>query len=44
MGKDAQLFHHSLDSDPDSLGSLHVAEAEKWFESIWTTIARPWQP
>ena len=44
MGKDAQLFHHSLDSDPDSLGSLYVAEAEKWFNSIWGTIARPWHP
>ena len=42
MGKDAVLFHHSKDADPDSTGSLYVAETAKWFDSVWTTIARPY--
>jgi DNA-binding transcriptional regulator YhcF (GntR family) len=40
MGKDAVLFHHVADSDPDSQGSLYVAETTKWFDSVWQTIAR----
>ncbi|MCW3158634.1 GntR family transcriptional regulator [Micropruina sonneratiae] len=44
LGKDAHLFHHSADTDPESLGSLYVTEMENWFESVWHTIARPWQP
>jgi DNA-binding transcriptional regulator YhcF (GntR family) len=44
MGKDAVLFHHSRDGDPDSPGSLHVTETAKWFDSVWTTIARPYEP
>lgn len=42
MGKDTELFHHTADSDPESMGSLYVHEAAKWFESIWTTISRPY--
>lgn len=41
MGKDAVLFQHSRDADPDTQGSLYVSEMTKWFESVWTTIARP---
>ncbi|MGL5857876.1 MAG: GntR family transcriptional regulator [Angustibacter sp.] len=44
MGKDAVLFHHTTDADPDSSGSLHVSETTKWFTSVWDTIARPFQP
>jgi DNA-binding transcriptional regulator YhcF (GntR family) len=44
MGKDAVLFHHTADGDPDSMGSLYVAEAAKWFDSVWTTIAREQTP
>ncbi len=40
MGKDAVLFHHNADADPDSQGSLYVAETAKWFDSVWQTIAR----
>lgn len=43
MGKDAVLFHHSRDGDPDSMGSLYVSEMSKWFDSVWTTIARPYE-
>ncbi|BAK37965.1 putative GntR family transcriptional regulator [Microlunatus phosphovorus NM-1] len=43
MGKDTELFHHTS-GEPDSIGTLYLSEAAKWFDSIWTTIARPWQP
>lgn len=43
MGKDAELFHHTTDNDPDSMPSQYVAQALAWFDSIWTTIARPVQ-
>ena len=43
MGKDTELFHHT-GGIPDSMGSLYISEASQWFDSIWTTIARPWQP
>ena len=41
MGKDTALFHHTAEADPEALSSQYVAEAAAWFESIWTTIARP---
>ena len=41
MGKDTTLFHHAADEDRDSLDSRFVAEANAWFDSVWTTIARP---
>ena len=40
MGKDTVLFHHTSDADPDSTGSQYVAETAKWFNSVWSTIAR----
>ena len=44
MGKDTTLFHHAADGDPDSIGGQYISEAIRWFNSIWTTIARPYQP
>ena len=44
MGKDTVLFHHTATADPESSGSLHVIEASRWFGSIWSTIARPYEP
>lgn len=41
MGKDATLFQYEADSDPESLGSQYVLEAQKWFDSIWTNLAQP---
>ena len=41
MGKDAVLFHHVADGDDESIGSQYVAESGRWFESVWTTIAKP---
>jgi DNA-binding transcriptional regulator YhcF (GntR family) len=43
MGKDAVLFQHTADVDPESSASLQVTEAAKWFDNIWTTIGRPYE-
>lgn len=40
MGKDAILFHHSADSDPESTGSQFVSQSLMWFDSIWNTVAK----
>lgn len=41
MGKDAVMFQHTDDGDPESTGSQFVAQTRTWFASIWDTIARP---
>lgn len=41
MGKDAIMFQHTDDGDPDSLGSQFVCQTSDWFSSIWGTIAVP---
>jgi len=41
MGKDAIMFHHVDDGDPDSKDAQFVAQTRAWFESVWTTIAVP---
>jgi DNA-binding transcriptional regulator YhcF (GntR family) len=41
MGKDATLFHHAGD-DSESIDGQYVAQARAWFDSVWTTIARPY--
>lgn len=40
MGKDAIMFQHTDDGDPDSMGSQFVAQTRAWFTSVWETIAR----
>ena len=40
MGKDATLFHHSADADPESMASQYVQQSMSWFESLWTTVTR----
>lgn len=44
MGKDAVLFHHAADVDPESLASQYVSQSRAWFDSLWTTVARPLTP
>lgn len=41
MGKDAVMFQHTDDGDPESMGSLFVAQTIGWFDSLWNTIATP---
>jgi DNA-binding transcriptional regulator YhcF (GntR family) len=43
-GKDAVLFHHSVTDDAESAESQHVAQARNWFDSIWTTVGREFEP
>ncbi|PRY00661.1 hypothetical protein CLV72_102292 [Allonocardiopsis opalescens] len=40
MGRDATLFHHAADDDPDSTGSQYVAQSQMWFDSIWDNVSR----
>src|SRR5664279_540253 len=40
MGKDAVLFHHSIDDDAESTNSQYVSQAQIWFDSMWGTVAR----
>jgi DNA-binding transcriptional regulator YhcF (GntR family) len=39
MGKDAVLFHHADDGDPESVGSTFVAQTRQWFDSVWDSVA-----
>lgn len=39
MGKDASLFHHAADGDPDSTATQFVNQSTMWFESIWDSVA-----
>jgi DNA-binding transcriptional regulator YhcF (GntR family) len=40
MGKDAILFHHSINDDDTSTGSQYVEQARTWFDSMWTTVSK----
>ncbi|MFE0688997.1 GntR family transcriptional regulator [Streptomyces xiamenensis] len=38
-GKDATLFHHSAGADELALGSQYVQQSQRWFDSVWESIA-----
>jgi DNA-binding transcriptional regulator YhcF (GntR family) len=40
MGKDAVLFHYAKSEDPDSVDSQYVEQAQKWFNSVWDSVAK----
>jgi DNA-binding transcriptional regulator YhcF (GntR family) len=40
MGRDATLFHHAADEDPESTGSQYIAQSQMWFDSIWENVSR----
>ncbi|ANW18111.1 GntR family transcriptional regulator [Streptomyces clavuligerus] len=42
-GKDTTLFHHSAGPDDASIGSQYVQQAQRWFNSVWDTIAYEWK-
>lgn len=44
MGKDATLFHHAATDEEPTLGAEYVEQAAKWFDTVWTTVAREWTP
>jgi len=41
MGKDATLFHFAVREEDASNGSQYVSEAQRWFDSVWQTVAQP---
>lgn len=44
MGKDAILFHHAANDDPDSIGTQYLQQARLWFDSMWTSVGREFTP
>jgi hypothetical protein len=44
MGKDAILFHRAVSDDETSDAQQYVEQARTWFDSMWSTIAREFQP
>jgi DNA-binding transcriptional regulator YhcF (GntR family) len=38
-GKDAILFHHAIDGGPDSTDAQYVEQTQRWFDSMWETVA-----
>ncbi|HZN71526.1 MAG TPA: winged helix-turn-helix domain-containing protein [Micromonosporaceae bacterium] len=43
LGKDVPLFQFAT-SDEDDMANQYVQQARAWFDSVWTTIAREYQP
>jgi DNA-binding transcriptional regulator YhcF (GntR family) len=44
MGKDATLFHHAVTEDETAIGSQYIQQARQWFNSMWTSVARDFEP
>ncbi|WNI15729.1 GntR family transcriptional regulator [Actinacidiphila sp. ITFR-21] len=44
VGADAALFHHSTNEGEASGGAQNVEQARMWFESVWNTIGREFDP
>lgn len=44
VGADATLFHYSVNEGESSSGSQQVEQARMWFESVWNTIGRDFDP
>lgn len=40
LGLDATLYHYSADAE-DGQGAAFVHSSQRWFESLWSTIAEP---
>lgn len=40
MGKDAVLFHYAKSEDDSAIGTQYVGEAQRWFDSVWDTVAK----
>jgi hypothetical protein len=44
VGKDTVLFHHSVSDDDRATGSQYVDQARRWFDSLWETLGRIYEP
>jgi DNA-binding transcriptional regulator YhcF (GntR family) len=40
MGKDAILFHYARTEDDSAIDSQYVDQAQKWFDSVWDSVAK----
>lgn len=40
LGKDSVLFHYSTGEDESTNDSAYVAQAARWFDSLWSTVAK----
>lgn len=43
MGKDTTLFHHASD-DENSIARQYCEQAQLWYDSMWNTISREYNP
>jgi biotin operon repressor len=43
LGKDSAMFHHTR-GDDESLGGLFIEQAQGWFDSVWNSIGRTYEP
>ncbi|MGH3611688.1 MAG: GntR family transcriptional regulator [Pseudonocardia sp.] len=45
MGKDATLFHFAATADDEeAIDSRYIEQAKLWFDSIWDSVAREYDP
>ncbi|MGH3341841.1 MAG: winged helix-turn-helix domain-containing protein [Carbonactinosporaceae bacterium] len=44
MGKDVPLFHFAVTDDDTSAGTQFVEASRTWFDSLWNSIAREYEP
>lgn len=44
IGPDATLFHYSINEGASSDGAQQVDQARMWFDSLWMTIGRDFDP
>ncbi|WP_334662898.1 winged helix-turn-helix domain-containing protein [Streptomyces cyaneofuscatus] len=44
VGADATLFHYSMNEGESSTGAQQVSQARMWFDSVWETIGRDFDP
>ncbi|WP_269854259.1 winged helix-turn-helix domain-containing protein [Streptomyces sp. RPT161] len=44
LGVDATLFHYSVNDQDPSSGAQQVEQAQMWFDSVWNSIGRDYDP
>jgi hypothetical protein len=44
LGKDVPLFHYAVTDDDEALGTQFVHASRAWFDSLWNSVARGYEP
>jgi DNA-binding transcriptional regulator YhcF (GntR family) len=44
LGKDVPLFHYAVTDDDEALGTQFVHASRAWFDSLWNSVAREYEP